>query len=57
MILCYDCYEKIKDVPNIVKLGSGVTCFGSYKTCEECNKKISHYVHVEVSNKNIEKWQ
>lgn len=53
MYLCFDCYEKLKEVPNIVKTGSGISCFGGYKTCEECNSKISKFVKAEVSNDGV----
>lgn len=55
MILCSDCYDKLKDIPNIEKTGRGISCFGGYRICEECNKKISSYIQAEVSNKRLEK--
>lgn len=54
MILCSDCYDKLKDVPNIVKTGSGISCFGGYRECEECERKISNFITAKVSNDRID---
>ena len=54
MTLCKECWGKLKHVPNIVKKGIGITCFGGFCFCEECRAKITHYVIVEISNENIE---
>lgn len=51
--LCSDCYEKLKEVPNIVKTGNGIACWGG-TVCEECEKRVTNFVTVEISNKNIE---
>ena len=56
MRLCDECYEKLKIVPNIVKTGRVLACFGG-TICEECEKRIFRFVTVEISNKNIEKWK
>jgi hypothetical protein len=53
MRLCQGCYEKLKIVPNIVKTGMGLACFGG-TTCDECEGRIYRFITVEVSNKNIE---
>ena len=53
MKLCSDCHEKLKEVPNIVKTGNGRACWGG-TTCEECGKRMTAFVIVEISNKNIE---
>lgn len=53
MKLCPGCYEKLKDIPNIVKTGSGLACFGGV-TCGECGLKTHRFTMVEMSNKNIE---
>lgn len=53
MQLCLTCYDKLKDIPNIVKLGVGRACFGR-PLCDECGKCILGFVAVEISNKKIE---
>ena len=53
MVLCPECYDKLKIVPNIVRTGSGRCCFG-FMYCDECKKRVLGYINVEVSNKNIE---
>jgi hypothetical protein len=53
MRLCSKCYENLKIVPNLVKTGGGRACFGGTK-CDECGDRITSFVTVEISNKNIE---
>lgn len=54
MRLCSKCYDKLKDAPNIVKTGGGRSCFGGGAKCDECEKRMTAFVIVEISNKNIE---
>lgn len=55
MQLCSKCYDKIKEIPNIVHIGNGRTnCFGGFAKCDECGKKLMGFALVEISNKNIE---
>lgn len=54
--LCPECYEKLKVVPNIVRIGNGIACFGG-TFCDECNKRGDRFIKVEISNKNIEKYK
>lgn len=53
MRLCEKCYETLKIVPNIVRLGRGIACWGG-TTCDECGDKIRVFISIEISNKNIE---